>query len=571
MDFIVANEKREEVGSLKIPFDLDMDAGDTNDYELTVSLSDWEKSGYRIGYQFFSPGTEWGGLIQNIRITQDSDTAVLSGSIWRGMLAKKIIEPPEGQDYRIVSGEANAILRSLCTDIFGDLFAVTAADSGINVKNYKFDRYIDLLSGITKMLYTANARLKIQYVQGPPGGAGHVEIGAVPIRDLSETEEYSQDTKVRFTVSEVNNGINHLICLGKGELKDRQVVHLYADANGNISQTQTFTGVDERVDTYDYGSVETEEELISGGTDRLRELISYKQFDMTIDEAVADIGDIVGGREYTTGFLIKQQITQKILIADNKSWSIEFRVGGSIKQSSGVGGGSVDYGTQIGDLRATVLDLSQDLSNSNAKINGKVNYCGSSFATIDAFVTFVTSQPGFVTTGRFKDTGSWTPWGESWCRFWAAAQNAKGSAYNVDIQLIAAAENDIYHAYITGKGPYTATWEKIYNRIPYQTLGSIGGITAHYWGSGSTISVEVDGGLTQNISAWGNIKLGTLPSGCRPPMDLVYPVAGAGSGNAGACVFIGRSGSVQVANRSNNTLTGDNKEIFTVCTFAIAP
>lgn len=180
-------------------------------------------------------------------------------------------------------------------------------------------------------------------------------------------EEYSQDTKVSFSTKDVQNGINHLICLGKGELKDRQVVHLYSDEKGNISQTQTFTGLSERTSTYDYSSAETLDDLIKGGTERLKELINYKQFDMTVDETVADIGDIVGGREYTTGFLIKQQITQKILRASNDSWSVEFKVGGSIKSSQPIGGGGVDYGVQINDLSEKYLELQEQINTLHKK------------------------------------------------------------------------------------------------------------------------------------------------------------------------------------------------------------
>ena len=85
---------------------------------------------------------------------------------------------------------------------------------------------------------------------------------------------------------------------------------------------------------------------------------------MTVDEAVADIGDIVSGREYTTGFLIKQQITQKILRASNDSWSVEFKVGGSIKTSKPIGGGGVDYDAQIDSVDAAVKAL--DESNTEA-------------------------------------------------------------------------------------------------------------------------------------------------------------------------------------------------------------
>ena len=381
MDFVIANEKGEEISFLRIPYDMDIDIGNTNDYVLNVSLSEWQSAGYKAGCRFFIPGTEYGGIIQNIQTEEGSDAMTVSGDIWRGMLAKKIIEPPDGQDYRKVSGEANAILKSLIDGQFGNLFKVSDVNSGITVKTYQFDRYTDMLTGIVKMLMTADARLHIRYVQGLPNGVGHVEVGAVRIKELNE--EYSQDTKVSFSTKDVQNGINHLICLGKGELKDRQVVHLYADGKGNISQSKTFTGLSERTSTYDYSSAETLDDLIKGGTERLKELINYKQFDMTVDEAVADIGDIVGGREYTTGFLIKQQITQKILRASNDSWSVEFKVGGSIKTSKPIGGGGVDYGAQIDSVDAAVKAL--DKSNTEAhnallekdiKLQGQINQLG---------------------------------------------------------------------------------------------------------------------------------------------------------------------------------------------------
>lgn len=357
MDVVITDEKGLEVGLLKIPFDLDLDIGSSNDYQLTVPLADWNASGYNLGYRMFIPDTEYGGKIQNIQTQDGSDTAIISGDTWRGMLIKKIIQPPAGEDYLTVSGEANQVLKQVIGFEFGTLISVSQLNSNITIKSYSFDRYTDMLTGLQKMLATANARLKIMYVRGLPGESGKVEISAVPVQDLSESLEYSQDNKVSFLTKNIGNGINHLICLGKGELKDREVLHLYADENGEISETQTIFGEDERVSTYDYGSVESTEELKKGGTERLRELISYKEFSMTVEESTADIGDIVGGREFTTGFLIKQPITEKILRADNDTWDVEFKVGGSQKTSSNIGGGGVDYGTQIKDLQDAVANI----------------------------------------------------------------------------------------------------------------------------------------------------------------------------------------------------------------------
>lgn len=167
----------------------------------------------------------------------------------------------------------------------------------------------------------------------------------MPVADHSDSLEFSQDNKVRFTTKDYTRGINHLICLGQGELTDRLVIHLYADADGNISRTQFFTGVDERVDVYDYGNAETEAELIKGGTERLESLKDYKEMTMDVEDVAADIGDIVGGREYTTGFLIRREITQKIIKIQRGRIRTQYKVGGKVKESARVGGGSTSGGT----------------------------------------------------------------------------------------------------------------------------------------------------------------------------------------------------------------------------------
>ena len=211
MDLVIADKTGLEVALLKMPYELDLDVGSTNDYQLTVPLEDWNRAGYQKGYQIFVPGTEYGGKIQNIQTQDNSDTAVLSGDIWRGMLLKKIIEPPKGEDYLIVSGEANQILRQVVGERFGALFSISSQDSGIIIKTYSFDRYTDLLTGLQKMLSTAGARLQITYVRGKPGKPGAVELSAVLVQDLSDSLEYSQDNKVSFLTKDVGNGINHLI------------------------------------------------------------------------------------------------------------------------------------------------------------------------------------------------------------------------------------------------------------------------------------------------------------------------------------------------------------------------
>lgn len=345
MDFILADKDKKELGQVEL--DMDMDIGDTNDYQFAVSLSQWEDLYSRVAY-IYIPDTEYGGPVSTPETTPASNTVKISGDIWRKMLSQKIIEPPEGSAYRIVTGEANVIMKGLVDEMFPGLFIVPETNSGIQITSYQFDRYTDLLTGLTKMLSGYGARLDIKLRQGERHGFT-IEVQAVPVADYSDSLEFSQDSKVKFTTKDCTRGINHLICLGQGELTDRLVVHLYVDADGNIGRTQTFFGADERAAVYDYGNAETEAELVKGGTERLESLKDYKEMTMEVADVAADIGDIVGGREYTTGFLIRREISQKIIKIERGRIKTQYKVGGKAKASSRVGGGN-SSGTDPADV-----------------------------------------------------------------------------------------------------------------------------------------------------------------------------------------------------------------------------
>ena len=122
------------------------------------------------------------------------------------------------------------------------------------------------------------------------------------------------------------DGVNHLICLGKGELAAREVYNLYVDQSGNVVTTQYYTGIDEIAEIYDYPGAELED-LIQSGTQRLQELMNQNRFEMAIDsETEIAIGDIVGGRDYLSGMKMQAPITGKIVKWENGFQSIEYKL-----------------------------------------------------------------------------------------------------------------------------------------------------------------------------------------------------------------------------------------------------
>ncbi len=323
MEFVICSADRMELRPFPDSGTMDFDLGGENDVEITCS-----RGQLQMGYWIMSPGTEYCALIEEMNVNTNSEEETWRGNAIRKLLEQYVIQPPSGQDYRTVSGDANEILESVLGGAYGGLFSFPGEPSKIEISSYQFDRYTDALTGFTKMLATKNARLEIKVIQGGPNESFEIQISAMPIQDLSQEIEYSQDSKVNISIEESRRGINHLICLGKGELKDRQVVHLYAQLDGSISQKQYYKGLQERTAVYDNNNAEDLNELIEGGTEKLQEDMNYKKMNLEIQDMDLQIGDIVGGRDYNSGLSLKKPVVQKIVKIESGTEEIEYKVEG---------------------------------------------------------------------------------------------------------------------------------------------------------------------------------------------------------------------------------------------------
>ena len=296
MDLIYTDTKGKELGVVYTTLDMEIGEEATNDFEIEYKRSEWDGT-VENGCFFYVPETEFGGIVREIKTSTKTNTITAKGYTWRGMMMKKIIEPQSGQDYATATGELNEIVGEKVKEAFPGLF-------------YGY-------------------RLDIKFFQREKEESGYVVISAVPIRDRSVECEFSNDNGLYFTMDNNQRGINHMICLGKGELKDRLVIHLYVDQNGKIGQTQFFQGVDEIADIYDSSSSEYED-LLKGGTERLEKAKNSIEYDLTLEtlEDEIDIGDIVGGRDYLTGVYMRKPIGKKIWKITDGEEKIEYKLKG---------------------------------------------------------------------------------------------------------------------------------------------------------------------------------------------------------------------------------------------------
>ena len=314
------NTTKEDVGVMK-DYTLDLAFGaNENDFECKIVRSNHccEEDFY-----LYFEGTEYGGIIDDIASDTTTDEITYSGRTWHGIINSKVIEPDSGKDYLILSGEANVVLNSLISRMgLSALFVASSTNSGINISNYKMNRYIKGYDGIRKMLKASGAKLNISFKNG------FVELSANPFVDYSKDEQFDTD-QISFKVKKKGNPLNHVICLGKGDLSQREVIHVYADSKGNISTTQVLKGILEVADVYENSNAESSEELKKGGIEMIQKAWNSDELEYGFDSDAEtfDIGDLVGAKEDVTGVEISAEITKKIVTIKDNTTTISYKVG----------------------------------------------------------------------------------------------------------------------------------------------------------------------------------------------------------------------------------------------------
>lgn len=341
MDLIYTNSSHEDQGVL-LDYDLDLAYGaDENNFECRIASA---SHCCEAGSMLYIEGTEYGGIIDSIESDSSTDEVIYSGRTWHGVLVSKIIMPLQTGEastaavtlkttdssggslidrYLIISGDANACIGFILSRVgLSTLFEASSTSAGVNINQYQFDRFTGAYKGITKMLSSAGLKPVFTFRDGK------VILSAAAKHDFTTDEEFDSDL-IDFQAKKNYKTVNHLICLGTGELENRMVVHLYADTEGNISQTQTQFGLDEYTATYDYSSVESEDELIVSGKEKLQELWNQDKLSLDLSDTTNtyDVGDTIGAFDSITGISVLSEITKKIVTVKNGYVNIKYEVG----------------------------------------------------------------------------------------------------------------------------------------------------------------------------------------------------------------------------------------------------
>ncbi len=303
MEIIVANNALNELGIVQefVSFDCVNSKGyekKDNDFELKMTVSQWDKYKIKKGYFIYINGTEFGGEVEGITVNGDSVT--LNGITWRGMLSRPIIVNPS---YRFL-GEANsAVLSAVSGQNLPGFFVISQLNTGINV-DASF-AYPKLLQAITEGLANSGMRLDVNFYNGI------VTLKATKVVDRTSEIDISGDYSGAAikAVDDLSTYLNHYIAVGK----DGVTVQRWMDVNGDF-YTDYIGGVNRSCLIQSENETDTaklREQIVKKGKDN----IPKKTIEINLNETElnVELGDKVSGRERITGFKMTGEIYKKIL------------------------------------------------------------------------------------------------------------------------------------------------------------------------------------------------------------------------------------------------------------------
>ena len=332
-----------------------------NDFELTL----YDGTVLPDRGLVYIDGTEVGGIVDHMKDELSDGVSVVtySGRSWHGMLAGKVLQPDSGQDYLKVSGPVNQVLSNLLARIgLSDVFKVRA-DSTKTIPTFQFDRYCTAYDGIRRMLAANDLKLMFQEVDGT------VWMYAQPI--VAHDDTIDSDL-VDFSITKDYRRTNHMIGLGKGDLRNRLVVHYYADGSGKVSNTRTFGGRDEIAAVYDYSSAE-KDELDKQTKKQLQDLQGAGAVDVTVHDGLSlDVGDRVEGCDHVTGLTVTAIVLKKIVKLSGGLLSVSYEVGDAASSKTEYSN-YTSSSSSSGSTSGVSLTAGRGLSISGSTINAEVD------------------------------------------------------------------------------------------------------------------------------------------------------------------------------------------------------
>lgn len=307
-----------------------------NNFEVVTDL-DPDNILWKDGWStyFMVPGTEWGGIVTGSTIDAGKKEITYRGYCYRDLLHQTIIEPPTGQDYKTVSGDLFTILSEQIP--WHPLIMVNDAGSYTSPA-FSFNRYVTAIDGVTALLNAINPNLRVYLSVVPSEDVYKVELTVGTVRDVTNKIQVSQDYgEIPLKITYEYDTPHHLIALGQGELKDREVRHFYVCYDWTITTNPDSWKIADPypAEVYDFSNSAN---LYNDGLAKMQEIIANHrnvEVDMAGIEGLG-LNEIISAKDEITGETITAEITGIIWRVENygdwQTESFEYKTKVKVKQ-----------------------------------------------------------------------------------------------------------------------------------------------------------------------------------------------------------------------------------------------
>ena len=219
MDLIYTDENGVDVGVIAF-YDFDLAFGrDENDFQLTLPLVD---HCCEIGNMIYIDDTEYGGIIDAIKVDIKNGSVIYSGRTWHGIINSKVVD----YDLEINGNVSDAIKEIITKSDLSDLFHVNNSDATLfGFTALKYSNCYDVISSI---MTESRSKLKIRY----NGRHNRVDLTVESRIDYVNDDYFDSDT-IEFTAQRSNDAINHVICILSNDTEEKRI-DVFSDENGTI-------------------------------------------------------------------------------------------------------------------------------------------------------------------------------------------------------------------------------------------------------------------------------------------------------------------------------------------------
>lgn len=313
MEFLIYTDTNlNDIGYLE-GFSLDLENGIENDFELKLSLDQFEV--LSAGCLIYCEGKpQFGGRIEKHSPNTATGTVTFQGPTWRGILKRKILL--QNVSVSPESTFSETVQKIIELSDLTELFAPAENISTIGT-TMSAGQYMTPLATLESILGVVGCRPSFTY----DPKSKRILIGSDSVKDYSNQEYDSSQISMELSVNKMP--VNHIVAVAKSG----SVHHLYLHYDGAYSTAQEIKGAAEVTKLINVNSDDSaviSQELVKAMD---AEQTSSASSALSVDNIVAEIGDIVGSNEHKSKTFVAAKVTSKVLKMTDKSFIINFETG----------------------------------------------------------------------------------------------------------------------------------------------------------------------------------------------------------------------------------------------------